>query len=48
MFWSMELASLMGIGGLLVCIGVAQLIALRLDARDAEQHASAAPHDAGA
>ena len=47
MFWSMELASLMGIGGLLVCIGVAQLIALRFDARDAEQRASAARHDAG-
>jgi hypothetical protein len=35
MFWTMELASLVGIGGLLVCIGVAQLIALAFDARDA-------------
>ena len=37
MFWSMDLASLMGIGGLLVCIGVAQWIALALDARDARK-----------
>jgi Domain of unknown function (DUF6249) len=35
MFWSMDLAALMGIGGLLVCVGVAQLVALALDARDA-------------
>jgi hypothetical protein len=48
MFWSMDLASLAGIGGLLVCIGVAQLLALRLDAREARQRASAASSDPGA
>ncbi len=41
MFWSMELPQLIGIGGLLVCIGVAQLIALALDARDARRLSSA-------
>jgi hypothetical protein len=39
MFWSMDLASLMGIGGLLICVGVAQLLALALDARDARTDA---------
>ncbi len=34
MFWLLELAFLTGIGALLVCIGVAQLIAVRLDRRD--------------
>jgi Domain of unknown function (DUF6249) len=34
MFWTLELPSLIGIGGLVVCIGVAQLIALGLDRRD--------------
>jgi hypothetical protein len=48
MFWSMELESLTGIGGLLVCIGVAQLIALHFDAREAQQRAAAERHDAGA
>jgi hypothetical protein len=38
MFWSMGLASLIGIGGLLVCVGVAQLIALALDQRDARKN----------
>jgi len=37
MFWTFELPALMGIGGLVVCIGVAQLIALALDARDARR-----------
>jgi len=46
MFWSLELPSLMGIGGLLVCVGVAQLVALALDARDASK--SLAARDAGA
>jgi hypothetical protein len=41
MFWALDLASLMGIGGLLVCIGVAQLIALSFDARDAQRADSA-------
>jgi hypothetical protein len=41
MFLTMDLESLVGIGGLLVCIGVAQLIALRLDARDAQRQPSA-------
>ena len=39
MFWSMDLPQLIGIGGLLGCIGVAQLIALALDARDARKAA---------
>jgi len=34
MFWSLDLRFLIGIGGLLVCIGLAQLFALKLDARD--------------
>ena len=34
MFWSLDLRLLIGIGGLLVCIGLAQLFALKLDARD--------------
>jgi hypothetical protein len=42
MFWSLELPSLMGIGGLLVCVGAAQLIALALDAREA-RHSGAPP-----
>lgn len=33
MFWWQDLAFLMGIGGLLLCIGAAQLIALRLEPR---------------
>jgi Domain of unknown function (DUF6249) len=48
MFWSLELASLMGIGGLLVCVGVAQLIALALDARDAQKNSTTAAHSPGA
>ena len=34
MFWSLDLAYLMGIGGLLVCIGAAQWIAVRMDRSD--------------
>jgi Domain of unknown function (DUF6249) len=34
MFWNLELPNLVGIGGLVVCIGVAQLVALALDRRD--------------
>jgi Domain of unknown function (DUF6249) len=34
MFWSLELPNLLGIGALVVCIGVAQLVALGLDRRD--------------
>lgn len=34
MFWSLDLRFLIGIGGLLVCIGLAQLFALKLDAHD--------------
>lgn len=34
MFWSLELPNLIGIGGLVVCVGVAQLVALALDRRD--------------
>jgi Domain of unknown function (DUF6249) len=34
MFWNLELPNLVGIGGLVVCIGVAQLFALALDRRD--------------
>jgi Domain of unknown function (DUF6249) len=37
LFWSLDLVSLMGIGGLLVCVGVAQLVAWQLDRRDAER-----------
>jgi hypothetical protein len=37
MFWSLELPSLIGIGGLVLCVGVAQLVALGLDARDARR-----------
>jgi hypothetical protein len=32
MFWGLDLNFLLGVGGLLVCIGVAQLIALKLEA----------------
>ena len=46
MFWALELPSLMGIGGLLVCVGVAQLVALALDARDASKSLTA--RDSGA
>jgi Flp pilus assembly protein TadB len=35
MFWLLNLEFLMGIGALLVCIGIAQLIAVRLDRVDA-------------
>ena len=45
LFWSLELPALMGIGGLLLCVGVAQLIALSLDARDALKSAAAANRD---
>jgi len=41
MFWGLELQFLIGIGGLLGCIGLAQLFALKLDARDEKQHRSA-------
>lgn len=37
MFWSLDLPSLTGIGGLVLCVGVAQLVALGLDARDARR-----------
>jgi hypothetical protein len=37
MFASMDLMSLIGIGALVVCVGVAQLLALALDARDAKK-----------
>jgi Domain of unknown function (DUF6249) len=37
MFWSMELPNLIGIGGLVLCIGIAQLVALGLDRREAAQ-----------
>jgi hypothetical protein len=48
MFWALELPSLAGIGGLLVCVGAAQLIALALDARDAQRHSAALPPRLGA
>jgi hypothetical protein len=48
MFWALELPSLAGIGGLLVCVGAAQLIALALDARDAQRHGAALPPRPGA
>ena len=35
MFWLLNLEFLMGIGALLGCIGIAQLIAVRLDSADA-------------
>ena len=35
MFWLLNLQFLIGIGGLLVCIGAAQLFAIRLDSADA-------------
>jgi hypothetical protein len=44
MFWSLDLVSLIGIGGLLVCVGIAQLIAWRLDRRD--EHNPQASNDA--
>jgi Domain of unknown function (DUF6249) len=47
MFWSLDLAPQMGIGGLLVCVGVAQLIALALDARDAQKNSVATAHRPG-
>lgn len=34
MFWGLDLPSLIGIGGLVLCVGVAQLVALALDRRD--------------
>lgn len=37
MFWSLNLQFLIGIGGLVICIGLAQLFALKLDARDEAQ-----------
>jgi predicted PurR-regulated permease PerM len=37
MFWTLELPNLMGIGGLVLCVGVAQLVALGLDRREAAQ-----------
>lgn len=40
MFAMMDLAFLMGIGGLLVCIGLAQLVALHLDRSDADKRAA--------
>lgn len=43
MFWGLDLRFLIGIGGLLVCIGLAQLFALKLDARDEKK-----PRDADA
>ena len=35
MFWLLNLQFLIGVGGLLVCIGAAQLFAIRLDSADA-------------
>jgi Domain of unknown function (DUF6249) len=37
LFWSLDLLFLSGIGGLLICVGVAQLIAWRLDRNDAKR-----------
>jgi Domain of unknown function (DUF6249) len=48
MFWALELPALTGIGGLLVCVGAAQLIALALDARDAQRPCAALPPRPGA
>ena len=46
MFWGMGLERLIGIGALVGCIGIAQLVAIRLDRR--ERSASpAAAHDDG-
>lgn len=42
MFWSLDLRELTGIGALLVCVGVAQLIALAIDAREARSTAAVA------
>jgi Domain of unknown function (DUF6249) len=39
LFWSLELVELAGIGGLLVCVGIAQLIGFWLDRRDATSSA---------
>ena len=44
MFWILDLAFLTGIGALLVCIGVAQWIAVRLDRGD-QPVAPSATHD---
>lgn len=43
MFYLLELRFLIGIGGLLVCIGVAQLIAIKLDANDARHAGPGTP-----
>jgi Domain of unknown function (DUF6249) len=43
MFWSLDLPSLIGIGGLVLCIGVAQLVAVVLDRRDEAREKSATP-----
>jgi hypothetical protein len=37
LFWLLDVLFLTGIGGLLVCVGVAQLIAWRLDHNDAKR-----------
>ena len=37
MFWSLGLHNLIGIGGLVACVGLAQLWALHLDERDARR-----------
>ena len=42
LFWFLELKFLIGIGGLLICIGLAQLFALKLDANDAKRERAAA------
>lgn len=38
MFWSMALPELVGIGGFVVCIGAAQLLALAIEARRNGDH----------
>jgi Flp pilus assembly protein TadB len=42
MFWSLDLLFLLGIGGLVACIGIAQLIAWRLDRNDEERRTARA------
>ncbi|HET9823001.1 MAG TPA: DUF6249 domain-containing protein [Burkholderiaceae bacterium] len=37
LFWSLEMHNLIGIGGLVACVGLAQLWALTLDERDARR-----------
>jgi Domain of unknown function (DUF6249) len=39
LFWSLDLVELVGLGGLLVCVGLAQLLGWWLDRRDAARSA---------